>query len=1300
MNPSYPTRRAFAPVRSRLLTGLLLALSALSAAAADYSSTILSQAPVGYWRLNETVQPQPVFDVATNLGTLGAAENGQYFEDAIRGEPGAFGGSPSTSVRFNNPGFQVGYLGSSVDIPNDPGLNPTTAFTVEFWARPSDIPPDLFCPVASLDASAGRSGFLFYAGTSGGVANWQFRVGAATGYTGTATGGDVVSNAWHYITGVYDGSSITLYVNGASAATAPVANFAPNTAEPLRIGATTIPNRGWDGWVQDVAVYPVAFTAAQVASHYNTGKTNGAAYQALVLSASPAGYWRLNEPADPAIPVAANSGTLGASGNGGYIYASTAGVAGPSGTSFPGFESGNKAVGLNGTSGYVSLPALNLNTNTVSISAWVNPSGTEPTDVGIVFTRTGNTTAGLKTDVSDPNGLGYNWNDASSSANFKSSLVMPAGSWSFVGLSVHPDFAVLALYDGTAFNYVTNFDSTADAQPFEGEWRIGNDSGNSTNIFNGSIDEVAIFNRSLSLGELFTEYAAAVGGVKPQIFVDPQSPPTDVAVGEPLVLSVDAGGTPALLYQWRHGTTAISGATNAVFIKDHAALSDAGDYSVVVSSTLGSVTSQSATVSVIQLSQPVITQEPAGRTLFPSASYTFTVTATGGALSYQWSKDSKAIPGATGSSYSLSNITATNAGVYTVVVSNSVGSAPSDPATLVVTVPASGSYESLIVADGPESWWRLNESPGSTSLFDSMGRHDGTYVGSGVLPGQPGVIHTGTGASASFDGSASYGSIPYSSVFNPTTNFSVEVWVKADPAGSGVELTPISSYSLTGAAGRGYGWLKTTGDEWWGITGNNDQYNYYYLNLGTVRFAGWEQLVVTVDSTGFTYYLNGALVGGPYGDYVRNTSSPFLIGARDNDGAIHQFFQGQIAEVSFYKKPLTADQISAHYKAALYGNDTAPVFLEQPSASTQPVGSDVVFTATAEGTDPVTLQWKKDGKDIPGATNSTVTITNIDFSDGGNYVLVASNPVGSTPSNPALLTVVPLPAIALVTNDLVLHLKFDGAYSDSSGRSNDATPKGSPGFVAGKIGTQALHYNTDTANSIFNYVDLGAPDDLQFGTDINFSVSYWVRLPKGYEGGDLPFISNARNSYSNPGYTFAPSYQKGGWSWSLAGAGTYGPDNTINDGKWHHLLHTFDRTGHGITYLDGDKVDERPATGSGDLSTGDPTSIGQDPTGAYPETGSADLDDVGIWRRVLTPYEAWKIFYVGDKFGMSFDAATGPVTIQARQQADGEVELIWGGGKLQSADNLNGPWTDVSGNPSVPFLVTPNAPTKFYRGTF
>src|SRR5204863_5982705 len=200
-----------------------------------------------------------------------------------------------------------------------------------------------------------------------------------------------------------------------------------------------------------------------------------------------------------------------------------------------------------------------------------------------------------------------------------------------------------------------------------------------------------------------------------------------------------------------------------------------------------------------------------------------------------------------------------------------------------------------------------------------------------------------------------------------------------------------------------------------------------------------------------------------------------------------------------------------------------------------------------------------------------------------------------------------------LTNGLVLHLKFDGTYVDSSGRTNDAKPMGSPTFVPGVVGSRALHYNTvvDTSNpdnnvvTAANYVILGKPADLQFGSNVNFSVSYWVRFTEA--PGDLPFFGNAINSFSNPGYTFAPSYQSGGWSWSLGDVATsnfigiYGDNGSLDDGSWHHLVHTFDRSGSGITYLDGNEVDSRSVVPAGDLDSGESTTIGQDPSGAYPE---------------------------------------------------------------------------------------------------
>src|SRR5688572_28573922 len=84
--------------------------------AADYPTTVRSQEPVGYWRLNETTQP-PIPRPPANSGSLGASANGQFLLGASPGQPGALTGSPATSTRFTNPDMDVGYGGSKVEIP-------------------------------------------------------------------------------------------------------------------------------------------------------------------------------------------------------------------------------------------------------------------------------------------------------------------------------------------------------------------------------------------------------------------------------------------------------------------------------------------------------------------------------------------------------------------------------------------------------------------------------------------------------------------------------------------------------------------------------------------------------------------------------------------------------------------------------------------------------------------------------------------------------------------------------------------------------------------------------------------------------------------------------------------------------------------------------------------------------------------------------------------------------------------------------------------------------------------------------
>ncbi len=329
----------------------------------------------------------------------------------------------------------------------------------------------------------------------------------------------------------------------------------------------------------------------------------------------------------------------------------------------------------------------------------------------------------------------------------------------------------------------------------------------------------------------------------------------------------------------------------------------------------------------------------------------------------------------------------------------------------------------------------------------------------------------------------------------------------------------------------------------------------------------------------------------------------------------------------------------------------------------------------ASGTPPLSYQWSKDGTKLAGATQATLTLRPIAPSDAGSYTVLVTNSSGFTNSNPAVVTVWSPPTIPPSIPGLVVHLPFDNSLTDATGRGNNGTAiqvtvtssnVASPTFVSGMVG-EALHYASDfgvypccsTTNA--NYVTLGVRPDLQFGSSTDFSVAYWIRLPSGYAGGDLPFFTDAVNSTFNGGFCFAPTYgnqgtvgfgsDNGGWAFSLFdaatglnGIGVYGDAGTINDGGWHHLVHTIDRVKGMVTYLDGVVAHYAVQAGSsiaaaGNIDTGQPATIGQDPTGRYHESGSADIDDLGVWRRALTALEASSIYMAALSNHISF---TGP----------------------------------------------------------
>ena len=154
-------------------------------------------------------------------------------------------------------------------------------------------------------------------------------------------------------------------------------------------------------------------------------------------------------------------------------------------------------------------------------------------------------------------------------------------------------------------------------------------------------------------------------------------------VGATATFSVVAAGD-SLAYQWRRNDIDISGATSASFITPAIVSADDGaSFSVIVGNPAGTVVSDVAMLSVPGM--PTIIMQPVGQTAAVGESVFFGVMAVGGSLSYQWHRNGIAIGGATDPVFSLSAAAlADDAAVFSVTISNSLGTVTSVDATLTV----------------------------------------------------------------------------------------------------------------------------------------------------------------------------------------------------------------------------------------------------------------------------------------------------------------------------------------------------------------------------------------------------------------------------------------------------------------------------------------------------------------------------------------------------------------------------------------------------------------------------------------
>lgn len=156
--------------------------------------------------------------------------------------------------------------------------------------------------------------------------------------------------------------------------------------------------------------------------------------------------------------------------------------------SFPG-----AALRLNGAgANAVAAEPLYLNSDNVTITAWIKRLGAQDGRAGIVFCRSTNTTAGMGFDGDR---LSYHWNDAGWWWN--SGLTVPQNEWVHVALVVEPARVTMYLNGRPAVD-----NSARGAEQFDGPLTIGEDPNGGGRYFNGLVDEVCVYRRALSQAEI------------------------------------------------------------------------------------------------------------------------------------------------------------------------------------------------------------------------------------------------------------------------------------------------------------------------------------------------------------------------------------------------------------------------------------------------------------------------------------------------------------------------------------------------------------------------------------------------------------------------------------------------------------------------------------------------------------------------------------------------------------------------------------------------------------------------------
>lgn len=1007
-----------------------------------------------------------------------------------------------------------------------------------------------------------------------------------------------------------------------------------------------------------------------------------AAYRDEILTDQPVGYWRLGDA--PGATSALNAGSLGAAGHGELINTVSFGSQG----AIP--SDADTAASFAGDQSKIQVPyAAELNPVTFTVEAWAKVSSDSSGHRAPIASRDDSPQKGF-IFYCDPGNAWQFWTGTGEQVG-----------WDVVGgATAEPDTwaHLVGTYDGTTkLFYVNGVLVGANQSRFTPNGarvlRIGasaNESPVGDFFFVGDVDEVAVYGKALSPDRVLTHFKSGSGtdpvpDIAPVFAVQPA--PAARFKGESISLVAVATGSLPITYQWRKNDADIPGATASRLELTNLQPGDSGTYSVVARNGGGELASDPMTLDVADVTKPIITTQPRNRTVLPGATASFSVVASGSTtFEYQWMFGTQNLANATNATLTLTNTQTLHLGSYKVMVKNPAGTTESAAATLQFPAPATQSYADTVKRDNPAGYWRLGEATGDVA-DDSVAANDGALL-NGVTLGRPGALAGDADTAAGFASSSQTKiDVPWTDALN-TPVFTVECWAKVT-GGAGVHRSPLTSRA--DGPQRGYIFYAEPGNTWQFWIGTGDQSGWVSLPGPAVQLNTFAHLVGVYDGSTLSFYVNGILVAQRNNTlFGVNDSSPLRIGGGATEGDGNFFFEGDVDEVAVYGTALGEDRILAHYVAG-FPLTTPPSITSEPISQAAPPGATVTFRVGASGGVPLQYQWQFNDQDIPGATGTSLVISNASAAQVGRYRAIVRNAGGSATSQPATLTVPDVPTQKYV--DLVKAAgpvaywrlgETSGEIADDEIGGNDGTyldgvTLGAPGAISGDANT-----SVSLDRTVRQKVDVAWTEVLNPPV---FTVEIWARVTGGAGNYRSPLTSRADGPqrgyifYAEPGNTWQFWSGKGdssGWDSVLGPA-------VAND-KWTHLAASYDGTTKRF-YVDG--VLAGTSTAAFAPNDANPLRFGAGATEGFGDYFfQGEVDEPAVYDKVLSHEEIIRHFLAGSPPSQK------PVLNVARSAAN--LVLTWNTGTLETTTAVPGTWSTVAEARS-PWTVQPSASTGFYR---